>query len=384
MNTISLGKTWHFILPLLALALAACGGSPPPKSATSADATGPISDVLLEGEDLVKLRAAATAIDAKDIKKAVKILQKLRERHPLNAYVLHELALAYRVGGQPERAVEVLQPHEEHLIVPMAAALGSALDEAGQGDAAIKTLEQAIERHPDSGLLRSELGTVLFSAKRYDEALDQYEVGIAAEPSWPSNYLHATKLYSESNKRGMALIYGEMFRALEPVSSRSIDLGPVMVDAMRASVELTKKDGDKMEGSVTLAPTPTITAVAPAQDGKPAGLMGMELVNAFEISFGPFLLVAVGKGLSLETLYEARIAFLEMWWKPGGVNKHYDVPLFDWLKRMRDAGHLEAWTYLLYGPAFEDEFEKWNRSNLAQAAALAIWLRENPLFPEAE
>jgi tetratricopeptide (TPR) repeat protein len=368
---------------LLTLALAGCGGSKP--TAGGATAAEVADSVPLTEEDLApaderEVMVAIRAIDAGMVDRAIAILEGVRERYPHHFVLVHELALAMRVKGRPERAVELLRPYERHLNAQMAAALGSAFDEAGDSAAALESLERALERFPESGLLHSTIGTVHVRAERVEEALEWWERGIEAEPGWPSNYLHAARTYSHSNAPGLTLIYGETFRVLEPASPRSEELAETMVQAMRDAVHI-EGSGEEFSGKMELAPTATMTIVGEGAP-QPPGFAGMALVNVFEITYGVGLFIAFTEGLSLATLHKAKGMFLDVWWKPDGMHQHYDVPLFAWLKELRAAGLLEAYDYWLYAPAFPQEFAEWTASHLSQLQELQAWMDSNPLHEQ--
>ncbi|MNC97378.1 hypothetical protein D3C83_150220 [compost metagenome] len=57
------------------------------------------------------------------------------------------------------------------------------------------------------------------------------------------------------------------------------------------------------------------------------------------------------------------------------------MPLFVWLKKLRGAGHLEAYDYWLLGPAFPDAAESYARSHHRELEEMAKYVAETPLFP---
>ncbi|MBW2276046.1 MAG: tetratricopeptide repeat protein [Deltaproteobacteria bacterium] len=370
------------VCALLASAAVACGGSAPLGTTPGAD-PGPLTDEPFAPADAAKAEIAMRELNAGNLDQAIGIFTGLRKRYPHHHLIVHELGLAYRIQGKPQKAVELLRPYEKYLDDQMAAALGSALDEAGDPAGAIETLKRALERFPDSGLLYSEIGTVISLAGQHELALEYWEKGIEAEPAWPSNYLRAAEIYSHSNARGLALIYGEVFRNLEPGSKRSNELAVLMVQTMRDAVEMEQRSGDQAKGTINLAPPMTIVISGPMKDGKNPIFAGMPLVNAFELAYGAFLFTVPGNELSLASLHEIKTAFLDMWWNPEGMHEYHDVRLFEWLLEIRDAGHLEAYDYWLYGPAFPHEFDVWRDSRQAELAALLHWLDDHPLYEPA-
>jgi len=374
-------STAAFTCALLAVAAAACGGAGPGTGTREpAEATGPLSEEPFDLADMAVYEIAIREIDAGNFDRAIDLLSGLGERYPNHRFVVHELALTYRLQGRPDRAVALLRPYEPFLDEQLAAAYGSALDEAGQARAALASLERALERFPRSGLLHSEIGTVLGRAGKLEEALEFWERGMEVQPEWPSNYLRAAEIYSHTNATGLTLIYGEVFRNLEPGSKRSAAVGALMVQTLHESVEIAEAEGGT-KITINLAPALTVTVGGASPDGMNPILAGMPLVNAFEIAISEGLSFTLLKQeLSLASLYEIKKAFLEFWWQPEGLHAYHDVRLFEWLRQLRDAGHLEAYTYWLYGPAFPDEFFAWRDGHQAALDACLEWLDKNPLY----
>jgi len=327
-----------------------------------------------DGADRPELERAVGQIDGGKLDKAIPTLEGLHRKYPRNGTVLHELALAYRVARQPRRAVELLQPYRAQLPPPMVSALGSALDEAGDRAEAEAVLRDGLKKNPKSGVLYSDLGTTLRGAGRLKEALDVYLQGTAAEPAFPGNYRRAAELYAQSDQRALALVYGEMFRLLEP--ERSERTAELMVDVCRQAIT-TKGGGKNAETIVSLAPRQSVVEVGP--DGAPRTPL-VPLPLAIELSFGPGLVAAHKQGLDLASLHRARAALVAAIAKPDGPFKDHKLPLLPWLVALDAAGHLEAYDRWLYGPAFPEEMQAWGRSHRKEVEAMSTWAHEHPLF----
>jgi tetratricopeptide (TPR) repeat protein len=201
----------------LAATLAACGGTSHSGShvANAREAASAQLDLRApNGNALRQIRLAMFAMDEGLYQRAIELLDKARLELPHNAILLHELALAYRLNHQPKLAVALLGPYRGQLPAELLASYGSALDESGKRQDAEVVLRAGIAKHPGSGLLHSELGTLLSNSGRVPEAIEQFEVGIKVEPQVPSNYFNAARLLAHGPRRGMSLVYGEVFRLL--------------------------------------------------------------------------------------------------------------------------------------------------------------------------
>ncbi|HMA94062.1 MAG TPA: hypothetical protein VKP30_15325, partial [Polyangiaceae bacterium] len=289
---------------VFAAALTACGSSPNsnahPATAREQD-SAPLDLQVPSGTALRQLRFAMVAIDNGQYRRAIELLSKLRVELPNNAVLLHELALAHRLAHQPQRAVALLGPFRNQLSAELLASYCSALDESGKRQEAEAALREGIVKYASSGLLRSELGTLLSNSGRVPEAVQQYELGIKAEPQVPSNYYNAARLLADGSRRGMSLIYGEIFRLLEPDSIRSRKLAETLAKTAAAAVRV-ERNGDKVNTVISLAPGAVNLAKTPFKE--------LAFENAFEMTFGLALAKTRAEGFSLGSLHEARAAFL--------------------------------------------------------------------------
>jgi tetratricopeptide (TPR) repeat protein len=357
---------------LLALPVLGCGGHPKHVETAAKKSSAPLTMEPPPAPDLAKLESAIAAMDRGDMARAIRGLEELRKRYPENGVVLHELALAYRLANNPRQAVNVLLPFRERLPPASMAALGSALDEVGRAGDAIAVLHEGLARYPKSGLLHAELGTALFNQGKTDEALQYYQKGIEVDPAVPANYFRLSLVLSRTEYRGLTLVFGETFRLLEPTSERSYELARVMVDVCRNSVKLVPGKDGSLEANITLAPAVTLE--------KPEQIADLPLVNAFELTFGPPLVLAHKDGLTLASLHKARVEFVAAMSRPESPFDWNAVPVFRFMLDASANGMLEVYDYWLYGPAFPDEFEAWAKANRTSASVLGRYMGEHPLF----
>ena len=358
----------------VALSVAGCGGSDKHAKSAANEADRPLDMEVPPEPDRAKLAQAVRAMDDGTPERAIGVLKDILSRHPENGIVLHELALAYRMVSRPEKTVEVLMPYRRRVEAVTLANLGSALDELGRRAEAEAVLRDGLKRFPRSGLLHSELATTLGNAGKLEQALQLYQRGIEVEPDVPANYLHLARITAASDHRGLALVFGETFRLLEPGSPRSAEMAKLMVRVCDEAVELNNTGpGKDATGKVMLAPA--LVVERPEQTQK------LPLVNVIELAFGPGLILAHRDGLSLASLHRARVAFVDVMNKPDSPLDWNAVPVFRWIREVNKAGHLEAYDYWLYGPAFPEEMTKWAKANPAAMDEMIRYATHHPLFP---
>jgi tetratricopeptide (TPR) repeat protein len=337
---------------LLLVASAACGGAAaePVKHPQAEQASRmPLDEEPPTGRDLTELDLAVSEMDAGKLDSARARLEGLHQRLPANALVLHELGLAWRLTKQPGKAVALLAPYEAELGMEMVAGLVAAYDEAGDSEGARSVIDRGLKRFPKAGLLHSARGSTFATEGKLNEALESFERGIAVDPAWPSNYLHAATLYASTKARGMALVYGEIFRNLEPSSERSQALAKVMAEIYSSAITI-EEQGEETKLNISLAPN----AVSVNDDSAT-----IPLLNQYEIAMGLALAAVLRSGFSIATLHKARATFVEIWQERSAGRAEARVPLFDWQLKLLKAGHFEAYNYWLLAPAYAEEAETW-------------------------
>jgi predicted Zn-dependent protease len=358
---------------LVGLSLAGCGGAAAKApAAPAAENRAPLVNTPPPPPDLAKVETAIAAMDRGDLTRAIRALEDVRTRHPDNGVVVYELALAYRLANKPREAVGVLEPFRARLNARGLANLGSALDELGKSSEAMAVFHEGIRRFPNSGLLHAELGTALANQQKFDQALDSYQRGMTVEPDEPASYIRLSLLLSHSEYRGLSLIFGETFRLLEPASERSYEIARMMADICRQSVKREKLDNGQLGATVSLAPTVEVSS--------PEQVADLPLVNVFELTFGPPLVRAHVSGLSLASLHQARVEFVNVMNQPDSPFDWDKVPIFHFIREANANGMLEVYDYWLFGPAFPEEFEIWANANRSGAEALGRYVNEHPLF----
>jgi predicted Zn-dependent protease len=310
-------------------------------------------------------------MDAGKLDDAVAKLEKLHAQHPNNAVIIHELGLAYRLQKRPKQAIDLLMPLRAALPLDALAGLASALDEAGEKAKAQAFLREEIKRHPKAGILYSELATSLLAANKLQEALELYEKSIEVDPAFPASYFHAAELYAMTPSRGMALLYGETFRILEPTTERSGKNARLMLQVCKDAVRIEDTKKRKSTAKIALADSNIVMNASGS----------LPIVNQFELAFGPGLAIATMNGLKLKTLHAARRALLDTLNGSAKNTGLAAMPIMRWLRDLDAAGYLEAYDYWLFGPGMQDEAVAWFNSHQAAAEAMAIYLIEHPLFP---
>ncbi len=208
-----------------------------------------------------------------------------------------------------------------------------------------------------------------FLNKKYEEALNYYELGIKAEPSYPSNYFRAAIIYMSSDDAVWGMIYGEIFINLERNTKRTVIMSELLYKVYTSQI---KVDG-KNKYSVNFASNVIKVTKEDLESDKvkiPYGTMVYEMNMSVS-------LVGIKK-IDYNSLMTLRSNFLDNYYSMG-FDKKFPNVLFEFQKKIKDAGHFEAYSRWLLSAGDAKGFAKWMKSNSAKLQAFANWYNSHPL-----
>jgi hypothetical protein len=86
--------------------------------------------------------------------------------------------------------------------------------------------------------------------------------------------------------------------------------------------------------------------------------------------------LAKKKEVDIAYLHAARSGFLDRWYSEKR-NKEYNNMVIEYQKKVKDAGHFEAYNYWLMMAGNEEEFKTWYATNEDKFKAFAEWFNKN-------
>jgi tetratricopeptide (TPR) repeat protein len=130
------------------------------------------------------LQRARFALHNRRPQDAESIASELLKADPRHSQALSILGYALLMQGRAHDAIATLEPAARSLREPeIDTQLALALRQAGQEEDAVAHLRRAIKRHPPFPPAFYELGNLLFSMKRYEEAVEVLEGGLKTVPT---------------------------------------------------------------------------------------------------------------------------------------------------------------------------------------------------------
>ncbi len=302
---------------------------------------------------------------------AIKLLQEAQKLDPDNIDYPYEIAYAYSAQKEYKKASDVLEKLLKHKDVygRVYQALGNAYDYQGKTDKAIETYEKGLKKFPDAGELYLERGNIDLIKKEYNTALGYYEKGVESDPTFPSNYYWAAKLFCNSDEKVWGMLYGELFMNLERNSKRTAEISKLLYDTYNRGI---KFNADTLQ-SISFSKNMTISVddlKDPEKLKIPFGL------GAYE----PLLLMAVipEKAINLSSLNRIRSEFIDRYFKGDSGSKYPNI-LFDYQQKIKSAGHLEAYNYWLLKSGDEEGFKKWQKENKTKWDDFIGWYGDNEI-----
>lgn len=308
--------------------------------------------------------------DERKYNQAIKLLEQAQQLDPEEINYPYEIAYAHNALANYKKAAAMLEKlaNRPDAFARVYQFLGNNYALMKQPEKAIATYENGLKRFPDAGELYMELGSVVVGKGNYPKALQYFERGIKVNPAYAGNYYWAAKIYCNSTEEVWGMLYGELFMNLERSGSRWEEIGKLLFKTYKSEIVFT----DKNNLSISFSKTSEVEAGS--------GKLPFPLVV-----YEPLLGIAVVglSDISLPSLHTIRENFLKTYFEKE-LNLTYPNVLFDYQKRIADAGHLEAYNYWLLGMGDDVTFNRWKAMNDTKWNAFNSWIGANRLYLDTD
>lgn len=267
---------------------------------------------------------------------AILVLNRALQQDANNLELQKDLAFSYLYKRDFAKALQTVKPMVERddadvQTYQIAGNVYRALEEIKDAD---RMYKKAIKKFPKSGPLYSEYGEMLWDKKNYD-AIEQWEKGIAVDPSYAGNYYNATLYYYFTKDKIWALIYGEIFVNMEWLTERAVEVKRVLLESYKEKLfnDLDSK-ASKSKNEFHNAVLQTFNKQASLTD----------------------------RGITIESLNMIRTRFILDWYS--SHSGKFPYKLFDYQQQLIREGMFEAYNQWLFGPVDNlASFDQWTRSH---------------------
>lgn len=211
-----------------------------------------------------------------------------------------------------------------------------------------KLYKKGIKRFPNSGVLYSEYGDLMVQLNNGEEAINQWEAGIKADPNHSSNYYNATRYYTQKENLFWVIIYGEIFLNIESYTNRSAEVKNVLLEAYKRLF----KPG--------------------AMESMQVAANNFQLAVITEMRKTPVALLTT---ITPDNLMAIRTRFILNWF---ATDKQLPFALFDYHRFLMKEGLFEAYNQWVFGPAASTaNYQVWQDTNAEQVRRFKDYQRNN-------
>jgi Tfp pilus assembly protein PilF len=289
-----------------------------------------------------------------DLDNAILVLNRAAEKDPGNITYAKEIALAYYMKGDGEKARSTLNPladrdDADEQVFLMASNASLLLKDIKGAE---KYCKKGLKKFENSGTLYNAYGELLWIQQDYS-AIKQWEKGIETDPGFPGNYYNAARHYYLTKSAGdklWSIYYGEIFVNLESYSARTLEIKNVILD----SYKLLLQDN------------------ASLQDGK-----GGEFAAACKKIISELSGVAA-LGINTETLMTLRTRFVLAWFS--GNDTKFPSRLFEQHRQLLREGMFTAYNQWLFESVNNlAAYENWTRTHATEYAEFSRF-QQNRVF----
>jgi len=272
-----------------------------------------------------------------DYTNAILVLTGAVQKEPQNLELLKDLAFNYYLQKDYPKGLNVARPLTERADADVqsyqiAGMLFKAIDETKECE---KLYKAGIKKFPQSGVLYSEYGEMLFARQDNAGAIKQWEKGIEVDPSYSSNYYNASRYYYFTLDKIWSILYGEIFVNLESYSKRTAEIKDVLLE----SYKKLYADGDVMKDQTTKSP----------------------FANACLAMYGS-LKANIAQGVTTESLILLRTKFVLGWFEKYPTT--YPFRLFEYQRQLLKEGMFDAYNQWIFGAAENlTTFQNWSNTH---------------------
>lgn len=300
------------------------------------------------------IETARSFMRSGDFDNAILVLNKALQSDKNNFDLQKDLAMSFYYKRDFAKALDVVETMLDRNDVDVTAyQIGGnvykALEEVKDAD---KMYRKALKNFPNSGALYSEYGELLWAQKDF-EAIELWEKGIKADPSFAGNYYNAALFYHATKDKVWSLIYGEIFVNMESLTDRAAAMKGLLLEGYKEKLfvdsEITKDQGKNKS------------------EFAKAFLQTMEKQSSL-----------VNQGITSEVLTAIRTRFILDWYKNYAAK--FPFKLFDYHQQLIKEGIFEAYNQWLFGTVESlPAYDNWTKTH-AEAHSKFTGFQRNRIF----
>lgn len=278
-----------------------------------------------------------------DFENAVAILETAAKQAPADISIQKDLAYACYLKRDFAKAIQIGKILTERADADeqVFQILGLSYKATALYKDGAKLYKTALKKFPSSTIIYNELGELLAMDNATEEAIDNWEKGIKADPNYSSNYYNACIYYTKAGNWIRVALYGEIFANLESFTERTADVKKAVLNAWQKLF------------------LPTV--ISQQLKNNPPAFEKTVLQTMEKI------VPTVAAGFQAETSTSIRSKFILDWFK---TNTGFAFGLFDQQQYFLRENLFEAYNQWLFTESVnQDAFKIWKDTHPKEAAA---------------
>ena len=299
---------------------------------------------------------------------ALVLILEAQKLDPENYTYPFELAYTYNAKKEYQKAIDYLLPLLKHKDVSDETyqSLGNNYDYLEQPTKAIDMYQKGLLLYPNSGRLYTEMGNMYLIDEKLTQALEYYKKSIKLDPEYAPPYYRVAKLYLNGKEEEVwGMIYGEIFMNLERNSNHTAEVSKLLYDTYKSEITFsaTGQVGVSFSKSTTIAPNQVVNGRSPFPMIYQQGLMtGSSTEREIDIN-------------SLSRIRATLLGYYSMLDAQAPIKN----VLFDYQTKVKNAGHLDAYSHWILMKGDENAFNTWQVNNRTKWDAFITWFSTNGL-----
>ncbi|WP_409966083.1 hypothetical protein PIECOFPK_02600 [Mycovorax composti] len=289
-----------------------------------------------QGNVVAERTKARNFMQSGDLDNAVLVLTKAQETYKDDPELLKDLSLAYYYKGDYNKALETIKtviasPDCDAIAYQIAGSIYKAQENFKEAE---KIYKEALKDFPKSGPLYNDYGELLDIMKNPKGAIDMWQKGMQAAPSYGGNYYNAAVYYyKQQDDKIWAIIYGEIYANMESLNPRANSIKKMVLDAYKQKLFISSD----------------LAAVAAKEKNE----FAKAVLNTFAKQSG-----ISAQGITPESLAMIRTRFILDWFASYGDK--FPFRLFEFHQQLMKDGLFESYNQWMFGPVNNQAaFEKW-------------------------
>lgn len=324
--------------------------------------------------DMAKAQQAMEWYDAGEIQPALDIFDELLTKYPDEPSLLYEKGLClFRLEKYAEaKDIYAKLVQRDGATALEFSMLGNCYDMMGDPQKAGEIYIEGSKRFPGKAIFFTETGNVFNRLGDYDTALKYYQRGMVVDPNFPNDYFRAASLYFASTEPIWGLIYAETEILLDLDNpTRRAAMSEEMLNCYVNNFVIS---GNTVEVKLVEERHMTIE--------QQTNNVGLECGGVLEGCYGKALTRMYLEKQSIDmktfsTLTTLRRYMVEEYFNATDNLYGNGMYLLEFQKAVIDAGHWDAYNWLIFNDSLEFECEKWILAHEEEIYRFAEWFVEN-------